>query len=363
MAYNTAPGSTYAISGSALQRPGPEPITEEALSSTEKILGMTKVFGKSLAVYNKIQESQVLRSGLLELKDEKQNPIFTRTPLEGKGPGRTFWSSMSEKGEDRLQINPNLLKEYADNPEGLSDVLKNKGLSDDVIEAYWPSYTNPKTGEVIDVFGGNVPEGFSPTKEVERFGGKFGTGEGKLAEYDKSGFGSKFGTGEGYISEMGSKFGTGEGFIAKEWREKMAMPKGIIKGLKNVGNIGKLGTGGGMKALGSQLSGAWATSPFMMLGIASMIGKKLFKGHTVLGKIARGLSKIFSDVALKENLSYRGKSPSGIPIYEFNYIDDKDTRYRGVLAQDVPWASEVHEASGYKLVDYSKIDVDFEEVI
>ena len=55
-----------------------------------------------------------------------------------------------------------------------------------------------------------------------------------------------------------------------------------------------------------------------------------------------------------------GKSPSGINIYEFNYKGLEGT-YRGVLADEVPWASSTHK-NGFKMVDYNKVDVDFEKL-
>lgn len=69
-----------------------------------------------------------------------------------------------------------------------------------------------------------------------------------------------------------------------------------------------------------------------------------------------------SDISLKENINLVGKSNSVINIYEFNYKDKKfgSGRFRGVMAQEVPQASLMSE--GYLMVDYSKIDVSFEEV-
>lgn len=70
-----------------------------------------------------------------------------------------------------------------------------------------------------------------------------------------------------------------------------------------------------------------------------------------------------SDISLKENINLVGKSNSGINIYEFDYKDKKFGfgRYRGVMAQEVPQASLMSD-EGYLMVDYSKIDVPFEEV-
>ena len=70
-----------------------------------------------------------------------------------------------------------------------------------------------------------------------------------------------------------------------------------------------------------------------------------------------------SDVTLKENIDLVGRSSSGINIYEFDYINKKygKGRYRGVMAQEVPSASFVG-SEGTLMVDYSKLDVQFEEL-
>ena len=65
----------------------------------------------------------------------------------------------------------------------------------------------------------------------------------------------------------------------------------------------------------------------------------------------------FSDIRLKDNVKLVGKSPSNINIYTFNYKGSDDT-YQGVMAQEVPWASSLHD-NGYLMVDYSKTDVEF----
>ena len=40
---------------------------------------------------------------------------------------------------------------------------------------------------------------------------------------------------------------------------------------------------------------------------------------------------------------------------------DKEGRYKGVMAQEVPWAS-FFDNNGYLMVDYSKLDVDFVKI-
>ena len=68
----------------------------------------------------------------------------------------------------------------------------------------------------------------------------------------------------------------------------------------------------------------------------------------------------FSDIRLKENVELIGKSPSNINIYKFNY-KDSPTTYQGSMAHEVPWASVKH-SSGYMMVDYNQIDVEFKKI-
>jgi len=70
-----------------------------------------------------------------------------------------------------------------------------------------------------------------------------------------------------------------------------------------------------------------------------------------------------SDRRLKDNIKLIGVSPSGINIYEFTYVWDSNTRFIGVMAQELigtEWEHAVvldeHE---YYAVNYSIIDVDF----
>ena len=71
-----------------------------------------------------------------------------------------------------------------------------------------------------------------------------------------------------------------------------------------------------------------------------------------------------SDRRLKTNIEIIGHSPSNIPIYIFNYKTDLNTKYKGVMAQDLlkmklDKAVGV-DSEGFYFVDYDLIDVDFE---
>ena len=72
-----------------------------------------------------------------------------------------------------------------------------------------------------------------------------------------------------------------------------------------------------------------------------------------------------SDIELKENIKQVGNSPSGLGIFEYNYVGETE-RYRGVMAQDLI-AKQRYDAvyemdNGYLGVDYSKVDVNMELV-
>tara|TARA_B100000902_G_scaffold332143_1_gene329966 strand:+ start:2064 stop:3668 length:1605 start_codon:yes stop_codon:yes gene_type:complete len=71
-----------------------------------------------------------------------------------------------------------------------------------------------------------------------------------------------------------------------------------------------------------------------------------------------------SDSRLKTNIDRIGYSDMNIPIYLFNYKEDLNTTYKGVMAQDLLELgfndSVILESDGYYSVDYDSIDVDME---
>ena len=68
-----------------------------------------------------------------------------------------------------------------------------------------------------------------------------------------------------------------------------------------------------------------------------------------------------SDRRLKKNIKYIGNSDSGLKIYTFEYIDKKGV-YKGVMSDEIPSNAITKDVNGYDLVDYSKIDVEFEKI-
>ncbi len=82
----------------------------------------------------------------------------------------------------------------------------------------------------------------------------------------------------------------------------------------------------------------------------------------MLGNLAGGA--MASDKTLKENIIKVGKSALGFNIYEFNYLWSPK-RFRGVIAQEVQKIKPQAVLSnifGHLLVDYSKLDVNMEQV-
>jgi hypothetical protein len=82
------------------------------------------------------------------------------------------------------------------------------------------------------------------------------------------------------------------------------------------------------------------------------------------GAISSGInvlgSLVGSDRRLKKNIKLIGKSPSGLKIYAFEYIDKffGEHIYQGVMSDEIP-SNAVINNGGYDKVDYSKIDVEF----
>jgi hypothetical protein len=73
---------------------------------------------------------------------------------------------------------------------------------------------------------------------------------------------------------------------------------------------------------------------------------------------------LLSDLRVKNNISFVGWSPMGIPIYRFSYITEPNKRYQGTIAQAiVPIRPDaVIWQNGVMFVDYSRLDVEMEEL-
>ena len=142
--------------------------------------------------------------------------------------------------------------------------------------------------------------------------------------------------------------------------------------LKNTA-IAKSVTAAGKKAISSFVGkgalsrgAALHGSPLAATGFASVlksVGAISLGGGSTVATVATAVGSFFegfSDVRLKEDIELIGKSPAGINIYSFKY-KQLPGRYIGVMAQEVPWAREMTD-TGFYMVDYSKVDVEFRKL-
>ena len=127
------------------------------------------------------------------------------------------------------------------------------------------------------------------------------------------------------------------------------------------------GSGGGgeveLSTTDPMLGGAGAAGvadPSKLLTKEEMKKKSMKTGWGGTGDIATQAATVMSDIRAKEKIERTGKSPSGIPTYEFNYIGDNN-RYSGVMAQDL-LEMNIDAVSmgddGFYRVNYNNIDVD-----
>ena len=71
-----------------------------------------------------------------------------------------------------------------------------------------------------------------------------------------------------------------------------------------------------------------------------------------------------SDRKLKKNIKLIGKSPSGLKIYAFEFINKifGEGRFQGVMSDEIPQEVVIKYQDGYDRVDYSKLDVEFKRI-
>ena len=82
------------------------------------------------------------------------------------------------------------------------------------------------------------------------------------------------------------------------------------------------------------------------------------------GNAVRFPAAAASDLRVKNNISFVGWSPMGIPIYRFSYTTEPNKRYQGTIAQAIiPIRPDaVILQNGLMFVDYSRLDIAMEEL-
>ena len=128
--------------------------------------------------------------------------------------------------------------------------------------------------------------------------------------------------------------------------------------------------GGGAAGVGGGVGGELSTHDPLM-GSPGAVGipkedvvKQPRLGGTGEEDPSQQAVRTMSDIRAKEKIERTGKSPSGIPIYEFNYIGGSN-RYSGAMAQDL-LEMNIDAVSlgddGYYRVNYNNIDVDMRQI-
>ncbi len=131
-----------------------------------------------------------------------------------------------------------------------------------------------------------------------------------------------------------------------------AIIQGVMTGVSAYGSMGGPGFSGGG-------SGPTAFNPAPGTYGTNIPNMGVNSGFTVNANPA-------SDIRLKENIVKVGKALSGLNIYEWNYKSAPNSRYRGVIAQEVikifPEAV-IKEKDGFLSVIYDLLDVNMELII
>jgi hypothetical protein len=122
----------------------------------------------------------------------------------------------------------------------------------------------------------------------------------------------------------------------------------------------------GVDLMGAQQADLNRQSQYNMLQ-QQLKGQREAAMWQAAGSAIGGMGQAFSDIDLKTNIKFENKLINNLPIYSFEYKNSKYGvgRFEGVMAQDVektyPEAVGI-SPEGYKMVDYSKIGIEFRRV-
>ena len=107
-----------------------------------------------------------------------------------------------------------------------------------------------------------------------------------------------------------------------------------------------------------------ASTSGMISGITSSVGDALGSGAFGEGGAYGQDGDGFSDRRLKTNIVKTGKSPLGLNIYSFEYIDKNYGKgtYSGVMSDEIPKEAVIKGNNGFDRVDYSQLDVEFKKI-
>ena len=126
---------------------------------------------------------------------------------------------------------------------------------------------------------------------------------------------------------------------------------------------------GEMAGVRQMMSGAQANQMAGFGSISQMNAARMGMWGDIIGGAMGAAATVAtggaaSDRELKKNIKLVSKSPSGLPIYTFEYINTKfgEGVYQGVMSDEIPQEAVVKHPDGYDTVDYSMIDVEFKKL-
>jgi len=113
----------------------------------------------------------------------------------------------------------------------------------------------------------------------------------------------------------------------------------------------------------AQIAGANAWGS-VASGIGSIASSAITAGGAIEASENNLLASGGSDRRLKKNIKLIGKSPSGLKIYAFEYINKifGEGIWQGVMSDEIPQEAVIKHQDGYDRVDYSKLDVEFKRI-
>jgi len=246
--------------------------------------------------------------------------------------------------------------------ESISNKLKNFSLSDSVNDVK-NNLTTQLTNQVIEsISGDGAVQLFKDNVFVNNAGKLFSLGSSSGNVLDEFGTsGNVYGTGLNDVLKNAQGI-TGNlnldslGSVVNDVSTITNVYRNVLAGdITNVSQLSSIANRAKGFFKSGQGGGPGQYEPSGFSSLKKSVGSYGAKVKTAVGGFFSGFK--FSDVRLKEDIKLVGKSPAGINIYSFKYKQSVGT-YEGVMAQEVPWARQITD-TGFYMVDYSKVDVEF----
>ena len=309
---------------------------------------------------NRISSNENIRLGQFQTDSERylKEKMGNSTNVSKARELMQEFGANYDKAFDTIEQGKGIFSEA----ESITNKLKNFNLSDSVKDIK-NNLTTQLSNQVIESISGNgAVQLFKDNVFVNNVGELFSLGGGGggnvLDEFGTSGnvYGTSLNDVLKNVSGITGNLNLGNiGSVANDISTVTNVYKNVMGGnITNVSQVASIANtaAGFFKATKTGPGGAYI-NPSQFSTIMKSVGTFANTAIASVGSFFRG----FSDARLKEDIKLVGRSPLGINIYSFKYKQSAGT-YEGVMAQEVPWAREMTD-TGYYMVDYSKVDVEF----